>query len=450
MSTFVRHLLSACLAAALLAGGATAQILPSVALPPVSVPAPVPNVPVVGPVLRDVLENPRGAQGRQVQQAIRPTLDRVTGLPEAIAEAGPATLLELRRLRLQELIKSHNAQLESDGTGQPVRRGVLVAFDPDPVSLQRALAFGFRVLADEREAELGIRTVQLAVPGRMSAREALQRLRAAAPNLQADFDHIYEPAGGSLAPLQAALAASAGTGNGRTIGMIDGGVASHPALAAAAIEQSGFAGSPQPTGHGTAVASLLVGNQGPFRGAATGARLFVADVYGGNRAAGSASTVVKALGWLLRRRAQVINVSLGGPPNRLVQRAVQIAQARGVRLVAAVGNDGPAAPPQYPASYPGVLAITGVDGRGRALPEAGRATHLDFAAPAADMAAALPGQGYSRVRGTSFAAPLATARLAVVGSPQALAAEARPGRGKVGRGIVCSTCRVEPRAVRAK
>ena len=60
--------------------------------------------------------------------------------------------------------------------------------------------------------------------------------------------------------------------------MIDGGVASHPSLAGAAIEQSGFAGAPRPTGHGTAVASLLVGNQGPFRGAANGARLYVADI----------------------------------------------------------------------------------------------------------------------------------------------------------------------------
>jgi hypothetical protein len=38
---------------------------------------------------------------------------------------------------------------------------------------------------------------------------------------------------------------------------------------------------------------LLVGNQGPFHGAATGAQLYVADVYGGSQAAGSASVIVK-------------------------------------------------------------------------------------------------------------------------------------------------------------
>ncbi len=232
--------------------------------------------------------------------------------------------------------------------------------------------------------------------------------------------------------------------------MIDGGVAGHPSLAGASIEQNGFAGRPQATGHGTAVASLLVGNQGPFRGAASGARLFVADVYGGNRAAGSATSIVRALGWLARHRPQVINISLVGPANKLVARAIQAVQSRGIEVVAAVGNDGPAAPPQYPASYRGVIAVTGVDARGRALPEAGKPTHLDFAAPGADMAAALPGRGYSRVRGTSFAAPLAAARLMLAGSAGRLAAEARPGKGRVGRGIVCGDCRVDPKAVRAK
>jgi hypothetical protein len=292
--------------------------------------------------------------------------------------------------------------------------------------------------------------VTLAIPPRTNVREALKRLRSLAPGLEADYDHLFEPAGGSLLPLDAGLASIAGAGNDRAIGMIDGAVGSHPSLAGAAIEQIGFAGPPKPTGHGTAVASLLVGSDGPFRGAAPGARLYVADVYGGNRAAGSASAVVRALGWLAAKRAQVINISLVGPPNMLVSRAINAAQRRGIRVVAAVGNDGPAAPPQYPASYPGVIAVTAVDGKGRALPEAGRPVHLDFAAPGADMAAALPGRGYSRVRGTSFAAPLAAARLILDGSLDRLASEARPGKGRVGRGIVCFECRVEPRLVGAR
>ena len=441
MSSIVRHLVIAAATAGLIASTAVAQLLPPIALPPVNLPTG--NIPVAGPVVQDVLGS------SDAQQVISPTLDSVSGLTERIAESGPATLLELRRMRLRQLLRDNRNDLESDGSGQPVRRGVLIAINPDPASLQKAGRAGFRMISQESSPELGISTATLSIPRGMAARDALRRLRVAAPGLEADFDHVYEPAGGALLPFAGTLAA-ANAASGVRIGMIDGGVASHPALGGASIEQRGFSGTPQPTGHGTAVASLIVGDQGPFRGAASGASLLVADVYGGSRAAGSASAVVRALGWLVAKRASVINISLVGPANRLVARTVQQVRARGIQLVASVGNDGPAAPPQYPASYPGVVAITGVDARGKALVEAGKATHLDFAAPGADMAAALPGQGYARVRGTSFAAPLAAARLALAGSPQRLAAEARPGKGRVGRGIVCGDCRTEPRTVRAR
>jgi len=443
MSSLVRCLLVTSLASSIVAGAAGAQILPGVGLPSAPIAGALGNTPGIGPGLQGLLASPAA------RQAVQPSLDSVSGLPDSLAQSGPATLLDLRRLRLQQLIRTNRAQLEPDSAGLPIRRGIVVVVDPAADSLARAVGAGFRIVADDRDPGLGLRSVQLAVPAGMSARDGLKRLRRAAPELQADFDPIFEPAGGALAPVAAALAAG-GAGTGARIGMIDGGVASHPSLAGARIEQNGFAGPPQPTGHGTAVASLLVGSDGPFAGAARGASLLVADVYGGNRAAGSATAVVKALGWLAARRAQVINVSLVGPPNALLARAIDRVQARGIRIVAAVGNDGPAAPPQYPASYPGVVAVTGVDAGGRALIEAGKASHLDFGAPGADMAAALPGKGYSRVRGTSFAAPLAAARLMIAGSPEHLAAEARPGKGKVGRGIVCGACRIDPRTVGAR
>jgi hypothetical protein len=441
MSSFTRCLLTATAGALVVTGTAVAQLLPPLPLPSVNLPT---NIPVAGPVVQQVLQQP-GAR-----QAISPTLDSVAGLPRQIVESGASTLLELRRLRLQQLIRENRSQLEADAQGQPVRRGVLVAVTPTPSSLQGAARAGFRVIGSEANPELELTTVYLAIPRGMSTREAMARLRRAAPGIEADFDHVFEPAGGSLLPVAGALQASSGAGGGARIGLIDGGVASHPSLAGASIEQHGFSGNPQATGHGTAVASLIVGNQGPFRGAARGSSLFVADVYGGNRAAGSASAVVRALNWLAGKRTGVINVSLVGPPNALVARAVQAVRGRGIQIVAAVGNDGPAAPPQYPASYPGVMAVTGVDSGGRALVEAGKAAHLDFAAPGADMAAAVPGQGYAKVRGTSFAAPLAASRLAMTRSIQQLASEARPGRGRVGRGIVCGPCRVDPKAVRAK
>jgi len=445
MSRFVRQLLCTALAIGACAGGAGAQLLGQLSLPPVGVPSPIGSLPVAGPVLQDVLGSPQVQQ-----QVVRPTLDTVQGLPQAVAEAGSSTLADLRKMRLAELIRENRDTLEADDRGQPARRGVLIAVDPDTTSLQLAMRAGFAVAGQDVEPALGMRIVKFAVPPRMSLRDAMRRLRTAAPQLQVDYDHVFEPAGGSLAPLTATRATFTGAGSGHIVGMVDGAVASHPSLAGATIEQHGFAGAPSPTGHGTAVASLLVGNQGAFRGAANGAKLYVADVYGGSRAAGSASAIVPALGWLASHHVQVINISLVGPQNAVVARAIDAVQRRGIRVVAAVGNDGPAAPPQYPASYPGVVAVTAVDARGHALPEAGKAMHLDFAAPGADMAAALPGGGYARVRGTSFAAPLVTARLLAIGSPERLAAEARHGSGRIGRGIVCFECRIDPKSVGAK
>src|SRR4029453_18681156 len=148
---------------------------------------------------------------------------------------------------------------------------------------------------------LGGAIAAVSVPSGLNPPHAMPLVRRAAPSLNVEFDHVFEPAGGALAASTVALAASAPSvqGGGRpVIGMIDGGVAQSPALESAVIEQKGFAGSPEATGHGTAIASLIVGSNGRFRGAAPGAALLVGDVYGGNPAAGSALAIVKAKSWI--------------------------------------------------------------------------------------------------------------------------------------------------------
>ena len=177
------------------------------------------------------------------------------------------------------------------------------------------------------------------------------------------------------------------------------------------IRQQGFVhGAPRASAHGTAVASLIAGQAGArrrSRRATVRRRRIRRDPAGGN-----ALALARALGWLAAQRVRVVTVSLVGPTNPLVARAVAQARARGMWIVAAVGNDGRAAPPAFPASYPGVIAVTGVDGRGRVLIEAGRALHLDYAAPGADMAAAGLRGAVVAVRGTSYAVPLVAGRLA--------------------------------------
>jgi subtilisin family serine protease len=161
----------------------------------------------------------------------------------------------------------------------------------------------------------------------------------------------------------------------------------------------------------------------------------------------------------------VINVSLIGPPNVLLQRVIELASAHGHLIVAAVGNDGPAAPPLYPAAYPGVIAVTGVDRAGKVLIEAGRGKFIAFAAPGADIEAASLPSGSSPVRGTSFAAPIVASRLALrLERPDRAAAEravselasaavdlGRSGRDSVyGNGCIgCAVPKSEAGAARA-
>ena len=245
--------------------------------------------------------------------------------------------------------------------------------------------------------------VVLRAPERMSTRRALRRLREADPTGVYDFDHIHLESG--VAPAVIA-SGQVSAGRGPRIGLIDGGVGQN----AAVVEQRAFSSERPVAGqHGAAVAHLLLQ-------AAPGARLYVADIYGGAQTGGSSAELARALGWLASENVPVVNISLVGPHNRVIETVVSRISTRGVLIVAAVGNDGPAARPLYPAAYDGVIGVTGVDDNERVLIEAGRGPHVDFAAPGM--------QTQPRVRGTSFAAPIVAGLLATeLAAPNQAAAQ---------------------------
>lgn len=382
------------------------------------------------------LPNLGGTVGDLGRTATAP-LNEVDALPGDVG-----ALARARVSRLEALVRASREQLEMTDLG-PAVRGQVIAIDPDPATLAAAEQAGFSRLGEERIEGLDIVSVTLAVPRGWSVDRALGRLRRIAPAGTFAANHLHGQSGEAAAEAQAGVVQALEMGN-VPIGMIDGGVGAHPALRGP-LRQRGFAaGAPSASAHGTAIASLIVG-QGPVRGAAPGAGLLVADVYGRDPAGGNALALARALGWMVAQHVPVVAISLVGPANPLVARAVAQARARGTWIVAAVGNDGRAAPPAYPASYPGVIAVTGVDGRGRVLIEAGRALHLDYAAPAADMVAAAPNGGLVAVRGTSFAVPLVAGRLAhhlrAPDPRRALDAEANRGGRGVGRGVICGACR---------
>jgi subtilisin family serine protease len=389
---------------------------------------------------------------------------RLVPLQPAPALASIVPLQDLRQRALRELLRNHADVLEADPAGEPVVRAELLLVAPDAASVDAAVALGFRVLREVTLDGLALRSVVLQPPDGVALAQALQRLRAIDARIDADFNHVYTR-GGRTDDADVVVAQAPGAAT-RRVGLIDSGVErSHPALRAADLRPWGCGGVPVPSAHGSAVASLLVGRDASFAGVAPGATLFAADVYCGHASGGSVEAVGEALAWMARQGVGVINISLVGPANRLLERAVHALVQRGHLIVAAVGNDGPAAPPLYPASYPGVIGVTGVTPRRRVLPEAAQGPQVAFAAPGADLAVAQPGPGgYAVGRGTSFAAPLVAGLLsealhepdpaAALRALRALSGAATdlgaPGWDRVfGWGLVGEQMRVAPDRVQA-
>ena len=318
-----------------------------------------------------------------------------------------------RLLKIASLIRSNPRRIEADPHGEPIVRGEIMTFSPSEPALKTALALGFVVLRDQTVADLEVRLLVLQPPPHLSTAKALGRLRDADPQGVYDFNHIYMSVGTAIDAAvpdngsAAALQKKRSDDGVHRIGLIDAGIdVTHPAFHASPIHTWGCGSRSLPSAHGTAIASVLVGDAPGFRGVLPGAQLYAADVYCDSPTGGAVDTLADAFGWLAHERVAVINVSLVGPDNAMLARVVHALTSRGILLVAAVGNDGPAAAPLYPAAYPQVVAVTAVDSHRRVLIEAGRGSHVMFAAPGADMAAAGLGGKYAAVRGTSFASPI--------------------------------------------
>ncbi len=146
------------------------------------------------------------------------------------------------------------------------------------------------------------------------------------------------------------------------------------------------------------------------------------------------------------RRADVINLSLGGPlvqPDGFEQSIVDQIRAEGVIIVAAAGNQANSVP-FYPASYAGVVSVSAVrrpllaDGDPALASYSSFGPDIDIAAPGGDGLDAIvstsgplcdnPGRcpidAYAGLRGTSMAAPHVAAVVALMQSARRSIGEA--------------------------
>jgi subtilisin family serine protease len=400
---------------------------------------------------------------RALPDLTAPVTSTVAAATSAVGGVAGVELGDLRKSLIRDLLRRNRSVLDVDRAGEPVIRGEILAYSPASSAIDAAIWSGMTVARRRTLDGLDAEIVVLRLPSGASIRKVLKDLRVADPAGTYDYNHVYLSTGvvASRADDSAVAAAATTTGPARRVGLIDSGVdGNHASLRDADVQRWGCSGAGVADNHGTAVASLMVGRDEPFHGAAPGSRLFAADVYCGLPTGGAVDAIAAAFGWLVSEHVPVINVSLVGPRNSTLEAVVGRVIARGHLVVAAVGNDGPSAPPLYPAAYPGVVGVTGVDARTRVLVEANRGPQVVFAAPGGDMTAALAGGGYAEVRGTSFAAPIVAGLLAdycpEVGTDRATEAVAalarvavdlgRPGRDAVyGYGLVGAAVRNLPR-----
>ena len=297
------------------------------------------------------------------------------------------------KVQVDALLRREPKRVTVDPRGAPILRGEFLAMDLSDARLDAVQAQGFT--ADRQtaaDATLGLDFTVLHDTRGRSTRKAMRALQQAVPDATFTYQHLYLPAGDTGAAAAASSPAPMHTVAARNVGMVDGGVdPGEPALAHARIEGHGCS-TTAASRHGTAVAARLVAGDADI--------LYAADLWCDDKVGGATSGLVDALAWMDREHVAVVNISLVGPDNPVLARAVQAMVARGHVLVGAAGNDGPAAPPLFPASYPGVIGVGAVDARGRVLPESASGKQVAFCA------LGVVGSGRDMLRGTSFAAPI--------------------------------------------
>jgi subtilisin family serine protease len=195
------------------------------------------------------------------------------------------------------------------------------------------------------------------------------------------------------------------TGRGVKVAVIDSGVdANHPDLSGQVLINRNFVAGQSEVAedHGTGVAGIIAAktdNRIGIAGVAPGSRLLGLRACWQQRAAASSTvcdglSLAKAIYFAIENKADVINLSLSGPDQRLLRELLKTAIARGETVVTAF--DSSRSDGGFPASVPGVIAISD-----RLL--AGSRGQV-YIAPGRDVPTTQPGGRWFLVNGSSYAA----------------------------------------------
>jgi subtilisin family serine protease len=194
------------------------------------------------------------------------------------------------------------------------------------------------------------------------------------------------------------------------IGVLDTGVdPTQPDLQGKLVQGYDYVNNDQDpsddNGHGTAVAGIVAANSDNGIGVAGycwACRLMPVKVLDAD-GTGFMSAVAQGMIWASDHGARVLNLSLGGPDQDMtIAAATQYAQAHGVLVVAAAGNES-GLTLDYPAALPNVLSVGASDPNDRLYSFSNSTARV--AAPGENSTTARGG-GYVSFLGTSSAAPV--------------------------------------------
>jgi subtilisin family serine protease len=332
-----------------------------------------------------------------------------------------------------------------DGASVPRRlqdRQVIVTLAPasperlDSIIDDLARAYNLTRLGVFLITALGVQCIRFQVPEDRSIDAAIGRL-AADPRVESvqlnqrfrGLGVVYNDKYASLQYGARVIRADAAhrwaTGKGVKVAVVDTGVAiGHPDLLGQIGNHANFVDGGDKTFaqeiHGTEVAGVIAARAGNGIGIfgiapeASVVALKACWQLNTGQAECSSWTLLKALDHAINKaEVRLLNLSLGGPPDKLLRDLLEVAEHRGITVVAAAQKEGPSAP-GFPASLPTVIGVLASDLHGKVDgAPGGKPTRL-LAAPGIDILTTVPPKGYNEVRGSSLAAAHVTGVVALL------------------------------------
>lgn len=206
------------------------------------------------------------------------------------------------------------------------------------------------------------------------------------------------------------------------VAVVDTGVQlSHPDLAARLVPGWDFVNKDNrpgdDNGHGTSVAGIVAATSNSIGvvGMCSRCKLMPVKALAAN-GTGWWSVAAKAIIWAADHKADVVNLSFGGPTGgSTLQNAINYARSKGAVVVGAAGNSG-LSTPFYPAALSGVVSVAAADSRDLRFDWSNYSTSwVDLAAPGCTWAT-MRGGSYGGFCGTSAATPIVSGIAALVES----------------------------------